>query len=98
MPKSNAERQADYRARHVGAGRRDAARLNTLISLDAATSLEILAACYGVTQRAVLEAALASAAREAERHAIAATGSAVGLYARQLHLDAAMLLRNDNAA
>ncbi len=81
----------------MGGVRRTAARLNSLVSMDAAVSLSTLADCYGVTKRAVLEAVLASAIHEAERYAINTTGSAAGLYTGQVHLDKALLLHNAKA-
>ena len=66
MSKSNAQRQAAYRSRHLhdidGMGE----RLNTVISVHAKCALERLASCYGVTQRAILERLI----REAERSVI----------------------------
>jgi hypothetical protein len=61
-PRSNAERQAAYRRRHLhDLAVEDVemlARLNLLISVLAKGRLERLAACYGVTQRSLLEHAL----------------------------------------
>jgi hypothetical protein len=61
MPRSNAERQADYRRRHLKEVNGALEHLNMLVSLRAKRQLERLAACYGVTQRAVLEQILADA-------------------------------------
>lgn len=61
MSKTNAERQAAYRARHLKDEHGKGERLNTLIDLHAKRALERLAACYGVTQRAMLERLLAQA-------------------------------------
>lgn len=53
MGKSNAERQAAYRARrHLGEGDR---RLNTWISVPADLALERLARRSGITKRAMIE-------------------------------------------
>ena len=71
MATSNAARQAAYRARHLRAVDGSGERLNGIITLSAKRSLERLASCYGVTQRAVLEKLL----REAENQAITAAGA-----------------------
>jgi hypothetical protein len=61
-PRSNAERQAAFRRRHLddpyAADDAMLARLNLLISVSAKWQLERLAACYGVTKRSILEHAL----------------------------------------
>ena len=55
MAKSNAERQAAYRARHLKDEGGKGERLNLVIDLHAKRALERLAVCYGVTQRATIE-------------------------------------------
>jgi hypothetical protein len=65
MPKTNAERQAAYRRRHLKEMNGMLERLNMLLSLHAKRQLERLAACYGVTQRRFLERLLAEAERAA---------------------------------
>jgi hypothetical protein len=55
MAKTNAQRQSDYRARHLKDLDGQAERLNLLVNLHAKRALERLAACYAVTQREVLE-------------------------------------------
>jgi hypothetical protein len=55
MAKSNAQRQSDYRVRHLKDVDGQAERLNLLVNLHAKRALERLAACYAVTQREVLE-------------------------------------------
>lgn len=64
MGKSNAERQAAYRARrkeaNQGAGDR---RLNTWVSAEADLALDRLAHHYGVTRRAMLERLITEADR-----------------------------------
>lgn len=67
MAKSNAERQAAYRTRHLKDEDGKGERLNLVIDLHAKRALERLAACYGVTQKAMLERILV----EAERAALA---------------------------
>ena len=66
MAKSNAQRQSDYRARHLKDLDGQAERLNLLVNLHAKRALERLAACYAVTQREVLEGLL----READHAAL----------------------------
>lgn len=65
MTKSNAERQAAYRVRHLKDENGKGERLNLVIDTHAKRSLERLAACYGVTQRAMLERILAETERTA---------------------------------
>jgi hypothetical protein len=65
MARSNAERQAAYRQRHLKDPNGDLERLNFMVSLSAKRKLERLAACYGITQRRLLEEALAEAERRA---------------------------------
>ena len=67
MAKTNAERQAAYRARHLHSDDAQGERLNTIVSLHAKRKLERLAACYGVTQRALLEQLLKDAEDEVMR-------------------------------
>ena len=61
MAKSNAQRQSDYRTRHLKDIDGNAQRLNLLLDLHAKRALERLAACYAVTQREVLEGLLRAA-------------------------------------
>jgi len=63
MPRSNAERQAAYRQRHLKDAEGGLERLNLLVSLQAKRQLERLATCYGVTQKSLLEQILAEAER-----------------------------------
>jgi hypothetical protein len=55
LAKSNAERQRAYRERHLNDLEGQGERLNGIIKLSTKRTLERLASCYGVTQRAVLE-------------------------------------------
>ena len=55
QPSSNAQRQADYRARHLRSEDGQLERLNLMIDLHAKRALERLASCYGVTQKSMLE-------------------------------------------
>jgi hypothetical protein len=61
MGKSNAERQAAYRARHFKAVDGGLVRLSLAVSLQAKAQLERLATCYAVTQRDVIESLLRQA-------------------------------------
>ena len=65
MSMSNAQRQAAYRQRqlHDIDGRGE--RLNIVFDTTAKRTLERLASCYGVTQRAMLQNLLASAEQAA---------------------------------
>ena len=63
MSKSNAQRQAEFRARHLLDSNGKGERLNMLVDMGAKRSLERLASCYGVTQRAMLERLLAASER-----------------------------------
>ena len=68
MAKSNAERQAAYRTRHLKDENGKGERLNLVIDLQAKRTLERLATCYGVTQRAMLERILVEAERASLGH------------------------------
>ena len=63
MGKSNAERQADYRARHFKAGDSGLERLSVTLSAPSKAQLERLAVCYAVTKRQVIETLLIQAER-----------------------------------
>ena len=67
--KSNAQRQADYRLRHLKDESAQFERLSLLVDLHAKRALERLACCYGVTQRAMLERLLLQADQLAQEHA-----------------------------
>ena len=61
MRKSNAQRQRDYRDRHlkqISEEHQILERINHMVSLSAKNSLKRLASCYGVTQRTILERAI----------------------------------------
>lgn len=65
LRKSNAQRQTDYRARHLVHEDGQLSRLNVLINFHAKCALERLAFCYGVTQQTVLERLILQADRVA---------------------------------
>jgi alkylhydroperoxidase/carboxymuconolactone decarboxylase family protein YurZ len=67
--KSNAQRQADYRARHLRGDDGQLRRLNVLINFHAKYALERLAFCYGVTQQTILERLIVQAERVAVEQA-----------------------------
>ncbi len=67
MRKSNAQRQHDYRERHLkhsGEKHEMLERINQMVSFSAKNSLKCLASYYGVTQRAMLEKIIAEADHE----------------------------------
>lgn len=57
MPKTNAQRQAEYRARRAtaGADKNGERKIAVWVNTSAALALERLARRYAVTQRAILE-------------------------------------------
>jgi len=66
MRKSNAQRQRAYRDRHLKLTDTPddmLERINQMVSLPAKNALKRLASYYGVTQRAILESAIANAER-----------------------------------
>jgi hypothetical protein len=71
-PKSNAQRQADYRARHLKSQDNQLQRLNLMVDLHAKIALQRLASCYGVTQKSMLESLILQAQQVAIDEAIVA--------------------------
>jgi len=67
--RSNAQRQADYRRRHLKDKNGQLERLSLLVDLHAKRALERLACCYGVTQKVMLERLLMQASRAAQQQA-----------------------------
>jgi hypothetical protein len=67
--RSNAQRQADYRARHLKDENSQLERLSLLVDFHAKCALERLACCYGVTQRAMLERLVMQADRVTQQQA-----------------------------
>jgi len=66
MPKSNAQRQREYRQRHLNNLSEETVlleRLNMMVDCHAKAQLKRLACCYGVTQRMMLEQVISEAAR-----------------------------------
>jgi hypothetical protein len=87
QPSSNAQRQADYRARHLKSEDGQLQRLNLMIDLHAKRAVERLASCYGVTQKSLLESLIRQAQEVAiaEAEAISPNGPA-DYYAGRLRL------------
>ena len=71
QPRSNAQRQADYRHRHLRSEDHNLQRLSLMVDLHAKLALQRLAHCYGVTQRSMLEGLIMQAQRLAVDEAIA---------------------------
>ncbi len=69
MAKTNAQRQSEYRERHLKDENSEGERLNIVIHLQAKRALERLAFCYAVTQREVLEGLLRQAEGDASDRA-----------------------------
>ena len=65
MARTNAQRQSQYRERHLEDDECNGKRLNLFLDLQAKCALERLAFCYAVTQRAFLEGLLRQAERDA---------------------------------
>jgi hypothetical protein len=86
MAKTNAQRQSDYRARHLKDLDGQAERLNLLVNLHAKRALERLAACYAVTQREVLEGLLREADRAALERAARVHNGETDYYEKRLRL------------
>ena len=86
MAKSNAQRQSDYRARHLKDVNGEAERLNLLLDVHAKRALERLAACYAVTQREVLEGLLREADHAALDRAARVHNGETDYYEKRLRL------------
>ena len=69
MAKTNAQRQSEYRERHLKDENRQGERLNIVLNLHAKRALERLAFCYAVTQHEVLEGLLRKADGDASDQA-----------------------------
>ena len=86
MAKSNAARQAAYRARHLIDEDGTGERLNLVIDLHAKRALERLAVCYGVTQREAIERLVLHAERAALDRVAALPAGHADYYAGRLRL------------
>ncbi|WP_291997085.1 hypothetical protein [Candidatus Accumulibacter sp. ACC012] len=86
MAKSNAQRQSDYRVRHLKDVDGQAERLNLLVNLHAKRALERLAACYAVTQRELLERLLREADHAALKRAARVPNGETDYYEKRLRL------------
>ena len=71
QPRSNAQRQEDYRKRHLQSEDGRLQRLGLMVDLHAKLALQRLAHCYGVTQRSMLEGLILQADRLAVDEAMA---------------------------
>jgi len=71
QPRSNAQRQADYRQRHLKSEDHNLQRLSLMVDLHAKLALQRLARCYGVTQKSMLEGLIMQAQHLAVDEAIA---------------------------
>ena len=71
QPRSNAQRQADYRQRHLRSEDGHLQRLGLMVDQHAKLALQRLAKCYCVTQRSMLEDLIMQAQRVAVDEAIA---------------------------
>ena len=71
QPRSNAQRQADYRQRHLQSEDGHLQRLSLMVDLHAKLALQHLAHCYGVTQRSMLEGLIMQAQHLAVDEAVA---------------------------
>lgn len=78
--RSNAQRQADYRARHLKSQDSTLQRLSLMLDLHAKIALQRLANCYCVTQRSMLEGLILQAQRVTVDEAIAASSNAQADY------------------
>ncbi len=86
MAKSNAQRQSDYRVRHLKDLDGQAERLNLLVNLHAKRALERLASCYAVTQREILERLLRQADHAALDRAARVRNGETDYYEKRLRL------------
>ena len=94
MAKSSAQRQADYRARHLHEEGGEGERLNLVIDLHAKRALERLALCYGVTQKAMLNRLLIDAERAAVEKVAALPDGYVRYYDGKLKMEDGALRGN----
>ena len=87
QPSSNAQRQADYRARHLKSEDAQLQRLNLMIDLHAKRALERLASCYGVTQKSLLKSLIRQAQEVAlDEAALISPNGPADYYAGRLRL------------
>ena len=84
MPMSNAQRQAAYRQRQHHDIDGQGERLNIVLDTTAKRTLQRLASCYGVTQRAMLQSLLASAEQVALNRLLALPNGQGQYYDKQL--------------
>ena len=87
MIKSNAQRQKEYRQRHLKDVEGEGAMIKTMVNLRAKDALKRLAVCYGVTQREIIERILLSAERATMDHAVTLPHGADDYYDGRLRLE-----------
>ena len=87
MAMSSEQRQAAFRARHLKDENGKGERLSLVIDLHAKRALERVAACYGLTQRAMLERLLTQAEQKALARAGKSSGGQAEYYDGRLRLD-----------
>jgi len=87
MAKSAAQRQAEYRARHLKDVEGNCERLSVIIDIHAKYALERLASCYGVTQKAMLEMLLQEAENDALKSVGALRTGDTDYYDKRIRLD-----------
>lgn len=86
MAKSNAERQSDYRARHLKDVDGMGERLNLVIDLHAKRAFERLAVCYGVTQKEIIERLVLGAEQATLNKAVTMPSGSADYYDGRLRL------------
>ena len=86
MAKTNAQRQSEYRQRHLKDENGHGDRLNIVLHFHAKRALERLAFCYGVTQQAFLERLLRQAEGDAADQASRLPNGLADYYEKQRRL------------
>ena len=86
MAKTNAQRQSEYRERHLTDDNGQGKRLHLVLDLHAKCALERLAFCYAVTQAEVLEGLLRRADSDAADRASLLPNGLSDYYEKQRRL------------
>ena len=86
MAKTNAQRQSEYRERHLKDENGHGDRLNIVLHFHAKRALERLAFCYGVTQQEFLEGLLRQADSDAAQQASRLPNGSADYYEKQRRL------------
>lgn len=87
MAKSNAQRQAAYRTRHLKDVEGQGERLNLVVNLHTKRALERLAICYGETQLGMLSQLIARAELYALKQAAKTPNGQADYYEGKLKLN-----------